>query len=62
MKRRSLLAAAAAAAVFTAAPAIAAPVYSVGTGATYRPFEFQAPSKDDIEESILGISKKIKFE
>ena len=45
MKRRSLLAAAAAAAVFTAAPAIAAPVYSVGTGATYRPFEFQAPSK-----------------
>lgn len=46
MKRRSLLAAAAAAAVFTAAPAIAAPVYSVGTGATYRPFEFQAPSKE----------------
>ena len=46
MKRRSLLAAAAAAAVFTAAPAIAAPVSSVGTGATYRPFEFQAPSKE----------------
>ena len=41
-------AAACAAALLTCGPASAAdPVtYTVGTGATYRPFEFQAPNKD----------------
>ncbi|MCI5851827.1 MAG: basic amino acid ABC transporter substrate-binding protein [Sutterellaceae bacterium] len=48
MKRRFLLAAAAAAAMITTAPAFAATTYTVGTGATYRPFEFQSPTKEII--------------
>ena len=47
MSIKNLLVAAAAAAMIFTGSANAAPVeYTVGTGATYRPFEFQAPTKE----------------
>ncbi|MDO4936531.1 MAG: basic amino acid ABC transporter substrate-binding protein [Sutterellaceae bacterium] len=41
-----LLAVAGAVTLATSTTALAAPAYTVGTGATYRPFEFQTPSKE----------------
>ncbi len=41
-----LLAVAGAVTLATTTTAMAAPAYTVGTGATYRPFEFQTPSKE----------------
>lgn len=63
-----LVAAAAAATIFTGS-ANAAPVeYTVGTGATYRPFEFQAPTKeivgfdiDLMKEIAKAQGFKVKF-
>lgn len=62
------MAAAAAATIFTGS-ANAAPVeYTVGTGATYRPFEFQAPTKeivgfdiDLMKEIAKAQGFKVKF-
>lgn len=41
-----LLAVAGAVTLATSTTALAAPAYTVGTGATYRPFEFQTPTKE----------------
>ena len=59
-------AAACAATVLTCGPATAAdPVtYTVGTGATYRPFEFQAPNKEIVGfdiDLVKAIAKEQGF-
>lgn len=46
MLKKWALALAAAATLTMSTSALAAPEYTVGTGATYRPFEFQTPSKE----------------
>ena len=69
MSIKNLLVAAAAAATIFTGSANAAPVeYTVGTGATYRPFEFQAPTKeivgfdiDLMKEIAKAQGFKVKF-
>ena len=69
MSKKGLLVAAAAAATLFTGTVSAAPVeYTVGTGATYRPFEFQTPNKeivgfdiDLMKEIAKAQGFKVKF-
>ena len=69
MSMKGLLVAAAAAATLFTGTVSAAPVeYTVGTGATYRPFEFQTPNKeivgfdiDLMKEIAKAQGFKVKF-
>ena len=57
MQLKRFAASAAMALALAAGTALAAPVeYIVGTGATYRPFEFQTPSKE-----IVGFDIDLKI-
>lgn len=60
-----LLAVAGAVTLATSTTALAAPTYTVGTGATYRPFEFQTPSREIVGFDIdlmKAIAKAQGFE